>query len=225
MQRTTAVGLRSWSECDSFCPTLEEAPLKRVYRQNPSLLRIAARLYEEARHETPPFDSPFEPGDDPSALLFEAPNFEERIGWVADRIVEIYGFCGQLPTIAVFVSDDAAIDRVARVLSELLRPNAIAVDACPGGKFSVGDRVRVFAIEYVKGLEFQAAFLIDVEDCFAQTGGLALNFVYVAVSRAVMFLGLTGAALPTPLECLRPLLVKGTWSHLSPLEGDETDED
>lgn len=225
MQRTTTVGLRSWSECQSFCSTLEEAPLKRVYRQNPSLLRIAARLYEEARREAPPFDSPFEPGDDPPALLFEGPRYEDRINWVADRIVEIYEFCGQLPTIAVFVSDDAAIDRVARILSERLRPDAINVDACPGGKFSVGDRVRVFAIEYVKGLEFQAAFLVDIENSFAQPGGLALNFVYVAVSRAVMFLGLTVTALPVPLECLRPLLVKGNWSQLSPLEGDETDED
>ena len=75
--------------------------------------------------------------------------------------------------------------------------------ACPKGmvKGQAGD-VRIFEVEHIKGLEFEAVFLMDIDMLKEREPDLFDRYVYVGATRAATFLGLTcsGNDLPTAME-------------------------
>ena len=75
--------------------------------------------------------------------------------------------------------------------------------ACPKGmvKGQAGD-VRIFEIEHIKGLEFEAVFFMDIETLQIREPELFDRYVYVGATRAATFLGLTcsGEGLPSAME-------------------------
>lgn len=80
----------------------------------------------------------------------------------------------------------------------------------------VGDRVRVFAVEHIKGLEFHAVFLMDFERLNRRDGDLAMRYLYLGLTRAVMFLGVTTAGkFPQRLAPLAEVMVEGNWRRFS----------
>lgn len=94
------------------------------------------------------------------ALLEHATNAEAIVGWLADRIREIERFVGQLPSTAIFVNTEDNVAPVADALNAALAEHNIQVIACREGQ-AVGQEsnVRVFDIQHIKGLEFEAVFL------------------------------------------------------------------
>lgn len=62
--------------------------------------------------------------------------------------------------------------------------------------------VRIFPIEHIKGLEFEAVFFLDVDILAEQQPELFNRYIYVGTTRAATFLGLTctKATLPEPLS-------------------------
>ncbi|HEX9939241.1 MAG TPA: hypothetical protein VGB15_19010 [Longimicrobium sp.] len=213
MQRVTANGLRHWDEVRTFAPDVSVHALQRVYRQSRSLLRVAGVLYEIAMKEPPPFTSPFAEEDEPPPLHFRSADRERTVEWVAERIVEVYECVGYLPSIAVFVADEADVTQTATALGQLLSDHAIEVEACEKGKvLGVGDRVRVFAVEHIKGLEFHAVFLMDFDRLNRRDGDLAMRYLYLGLTRSVMFLGVAMAGrFPQRLMPLTEVLLEGDW--------------
>lgn len=65
--------------------------------------------------------------------------------------------------------------------------------------------VRVFDVQHIKGLEFEAVFFVGLDQLAAQRPQLFDKFLYVGATRAAMFLGLvTGKnTLPPRTEPLR----------------------
>ena len=54
--------------------------------------------------------------------------------------------------------------------------------------------VRVFSIQHIKGLEFEAVFFHNIDEVFkASNQGLVLKNLYVGLSRATFYLGVTSA--------------------------------
>jgi hypothetical protein len=213
MQRVTANGLKDWEEVRAFAPDVAVHTLERVYRQSHALLRVAGLVYEIAMKTPPPFTSPFAEEDEPPPLRFRASDRSQSVRWVADRIVEVYESVGYLPSIAVFVADEADVTDTAAALAEVLAEHAIDVEACEKGKvLGVGDRVRVFSTEHIKGLEFHAVFLMDFERLNRRDGDLAMRYLYLSLTRSVMFLGLTmSGRFPQRLAPLADVLVEGDW--------------
>jgi DNA helicase IV len=217
MQRVTAHGLQQWQDVHAFAPDVAVHTLSRVYRQSHTLLRVAGILYEIAMKEPPPFSSPFAADDEPPPLHFRSAKRENSIRWVADRILDVYESVGRLPSIAVFVADEADVSRTADALAHTLSDHAIEVESCVKGKvLGVGDRVRVFAIEHIKGLEFHAVFLMDFDRLNRRDGELAMRYLYLGLTRAVMFLGVTMAArLPQRLAPLGDVMEEGDWRRFA----------
>jgi superfamily I DNA/RNA helicase len=62
--------------------------------------------------------------------------------------------------------------------------------------------VRIFPIEHIKGLEFEAVFFLDVEILASQQPEMFERYIYVGATRAATFLGLASAeaALPGSLS-------------------------
>ena len=68
------------------------------------------------------------------------------------------------------------------------------VKACRNGEV-LGDKntVRIFSIDKIKGLEFEAVFFHNLDELQNQnlSNDLLLKYLYVGLSRATFYLGLT----------------------------------
>ena len=64
--------------------------------------------------------------------------------------------------------------------------------------------VRVFDIQHIKGLEFEAVFFVSVDQLAALHPALFDKYLYVGTTRAATYLGVTcDGTLPVALEGLR----------------------
>ena len=93
--------------------------------------------------------------------------------------------------------------------------NNIQVVSCPQGRVMGQDGdVRVFDVQHIKGLEFEAVFFIDVDKLAANETDLFNKFLYVGATRAATYLGITCKNnLPTVMEGLRDNFVSN-WASL-----------
>ena len=77
--------------------------------------------------------------------------------------------------------------------------------------------MRVFSVQFIKGLEFEAVFFVGVDRMAALTPGLVDRFIYVGLSRARSFLAVTTQGeFPDELRHVASLFKQGTWRHLLP---------
>ena len=139
------------------------------------------------------------------ALLEHATNGEAIVGWLADRIREIERFVGQLPSTAIFVNTEDDVAPVADALNAALAEHNIQVIACREGQ-AVGQEsnVRVFDIQHIKGLEFEAVFFVGIDQLATLHPALFDKYLYVGTTRAATYLGVTcQGALPSAIESLR----------------------
>lgn len=140
------------------------------------------------------------------ALLEQATNAETIVGWLADRIREIERFVGQLPSTAIFVNTEDDVAPVADALNITLAEHNIQVIACREGQ-AVGQEsnVRVFDIQHIKGLEFEAVFFVNIDQLATLHPALFDKYLYVGTTRAATYLGVTCQGnLPSAIESLRP---------------------
>jgi len=64
--------------------------------------------------------------------------------------------------------------------------------------------VRVFAVEHIKGLEFEAVFYANIDQMAEKATNLIERYLYVGLSRARSFLGMTYTTqFPRRLDCVR----------------------
>jgi len=139
------------------------------------------------------------------ALLEHATNAETIVGWLADRVREIERFVGQLPSTAIFVNTEDDVARVADALNAALAEHNIQVIACREGQ-AVGQEsnVRVFDIQHIKGLEFEAVFFVGIDQLATLHPALFDKYLYVGTTRAATYLGVTcQGTLPSAIESLR----------------------
>lgn len=211
LQRVTPQGIKNWEQLDELGLGFKASELSVSYRQTPRLFAIARDLYAHVTGEQPAFRSAHElhPGD-PAPLWFR-PTAEVTVEvWLAERIVEICDLCdGRLPTTAILVPQAADVPELHRQLAEILHPYNISVDAFERGN-ALGDeeRVRVFPVEYIKGLEFEVVFYVGLDRMAEVHKDLIEKYFYVGLSRARSFLGVTCGRspkqLPQSLQCVHP---------------------
>ncbi|WP_265705851.1 ATP-binding domain-containing protein [Verminephrobacter aporrectodeae] len=128
------------------------------------------------------------------------------VSWLADRIREIERFVDRLPSTAIFVNHEDDVAPVAKELNAALAEDSIQVIACHEGQ-AVGqeNNVRVFDIQHIKGLEFEAVFFIGIDQLEARDPELFGKYLYVGTTRAATYLGVTcEVSLPSTIESLRP---------------------
>ena len=137
----------------------------------------------------------------------------ELAEWLAQRTHEVERAIGRLPSIAVFVDGDDLIDPLHNATQKLLAERSIQIVGCKEGRV-VGDasEVRIFDIQHIKGLEFEAVFFIGIDRLAERIPNLFHRFLYVGVTRAATYLGLTfEGSLPKQLEPLRSHFAADGW--------------
>lgn len=218
-QRITGHGIRDEAEVDWLNRVSESKidvrSINIGYRQSQKLRELsdalAALLGGGERHDTKASKGSEEANAWP--LLGECLSGELLAQWLAKRICEVEDAVGHLPSIAIFVDGDSTIDPLVGGLQPLLAERNIPVVGCKEGKV-VGDEreVRVFDVQHIKGLEFEAVFFVGADRLAERLAELYQRFVYVGMTRAATYLGLTcEGAFPTGLEPLRSHFATNSW--------------
>lgn len=210
-QRITTTGIRHRDQLNWVSPSLSVRTVNLVYRQSRKLNAFASELLrlqgadinvdvdalgkvpEESAHE----------GVNP--VLYEFAGEEGGTHWIAERIKEVEKSVQQLPTIAVLVNSEQEVKPTAERLSRYLEDVNLSAVACEEGKaLGEGTDVRVFDIQHIKGLEFEAVFFAGIDGLAQEKPELFDRYLYVGATRAATYLGLVcNAGLPEKLASLR----------------------
>lgn len=205
-QRLTPWGVRSQPEFEWACPGLKAERVTISYRQSAQLNEFAKKLVAIFGGDESVIQLPA--GVDSSAV---APVLAENLSgaatarWVAERVIEISRLVHQLPSIAVLVMSESDVEPMADLLRASLAGANVSVEACKDGHaVGTGDSVRVFDVQHIKGLEFEAVLFVGIDALAAEEPALFDRYLYVGATRAATYLGLTCAgSLPAKLEGLR----------------------
>lgn len=206
-QRLTTWGARSADEMKWVFADFDIREIIVSYRQSKQLNDLARAMIRAVggTEQNVRLPAHVDSGGVAPALLEHATETAIVVSWLADRIREIERFVGQLPSTAIFVNaeDDGA--PVAEALNAALSEHNIQVIACREGQ-AVGQEsnVRVFDIQHIKGLEFEAVFFVGIDQLAALHPALFDKYLYVGTTRAATYLGVTcNGALPPAIESLR----------------------
>lgn len=211
-QRITTKGLRSERDFAALMPRLDMRRINCVYRQSKKLNDFSHQLIQLQSGDmttlgTLPSDKVHE-GVAPLLLEYAA-DLESNAQWLAERIREIDNGVDQIPTIAVLVNQEAQVIPMAELLTQHLEDISLKAAACSNGKIlGEGNEIRVFDIQHIKGLEFEAVFFVGLDELAQRKPELYERYLYVGATRAATYLGLTCLeTLPSQLEPLRQVFV------------------
>lgn len=206
-QRITSTGIRQQEQLSWILPSIVIKPVQVVYRQSRKLnafaesllrlqggdLRTLGKIPDESSH------------DGVNPVLIEFADQENSVRWIAERIKEVERSVGELPTIAVLVNSELEVKPMADKLSHYLASINLSAVACEkGNALGEGTDVRVFDIQHIKGLEFEAVFFAGVDKLAIDNPSLFDRFLYVGATRAATYLGMVcNGELPEKLQTLR----------------------
>ena len=209
-QRITSWGTRSADELKWVMPDVRFEPINISYRHSQQLNELAHRialLSDQAAKKTELPEDVVNDGVRP-VLIKGLADLGALAEWLATRIGEIEKVTGSMPSIAVLVNDEDQVVPLAGALDTALAERSIRAVACTRGQ-SVGqdNDVRVFDIQHIKGLEFEAVFFVGVDELAERMPDLFDKYLYVGTTRAATFLGVTlnGPALPRAIASLESL--------------------
>lgn len=209
-QRLTTWGARSEDELKWIMPGLDFQEVNIAYRQTRQLNTLARDIVTAVGGNNPIVELPKNVNNEgvAPALIEGANDLTTLSAWLADRLGEIEQFLqGQpMPSTAIFVNSEEDVVPLATQLDRILIEKNLRVVACAQGQIVGQDTdIRVFDIQHIKGLEFEAVFFVDVDNLAQKHPTLFDKYLYVGATRAATYLGLTcSQQLPTVIESLRP---------------------
>lgn len=218
-QRITRSGIASktelhWITDRTGVTDFDVRTIDRHYRQSPRLVQLAGALAMlQGQLEAGTVDRDEDDADEVAPLLLENADADAVARWLAERILEVERLVGKLPSIAVFVDGEARIAPLVERVTPFLEDRSIGIVGCPEGRVvgHPGD-TRVFDVRHIKGLEFEAVFFVGVDALATRMPDLFDRFLYVGVTRAATYLGITcEGSLPPRLESLRDQFSNGGW--------------
>jgi len=211
MQRVTRQGLKDWEELDVLSAGFTPCELMVSYRQTARLFAVAKDLYEHVTGKVAGFRSAYEMHpEDPPPLAIKTGKDIAVDEWLSARIEEICELHdGHLPTTAILVPIGADVEDLRQQIQARLEPIGIQVDGSrDGNNLGNAARVRIFPVECIKGLEFEAVFYVGIDRMAEIHKELIDKFVYVGLSRARSFLGVSyERQFPQRLQCIAPHFV------------------
>lgn len=194
MQRLTEYGLHNWDDVKSIVHNPIVVDMRISYRQSTALLNVAKKLYTDSIGKEPNYKAYLKSTKVPQPLQFVSVDESEKVDWIEKRIKEVYIAYGKrLPSIAIFLNEKEKIHQFVKSLEEtdfIEDTDIKVVDGSEGNILASQNQIRVYPIEVVKGMEFDVVFFhnIDSSDLDAD---LLKRYIYVGVSRAAFFLGIT----------------------------------
>ena len=211
-QRLTTWGSRCVADVTWACPGLRHETITISYRQSTQLSELGRAIVTLGGGDATAVALPdgVDNGGVPPVLAEGLASVTEVADWLAERVREIETFVRKLPSVAVLVMSEADVEPLAQALSAQLADNNIKAVACREGQTMGNENdVRVFDIQHIKGLEFEAVFFVGVDQLAAAQPDLFDKYLYVGTTRAATYLGMScEAELPPVLEGLRSMFAQ-----------------
>jgi hypothetical protein len=207
-QRITIWGSRSADEMKWVFPKIDVRPIQVSYRHSKQLSHLAKEIVRLCEGETIDVALPKHVDSVGVApvLGVNLAHLDEIVDWLAKRVIEIERFTSPLPSVAILVNDEAEVGPLAAGLKAALAGENLNVVPCYNGQFSGQDNdIRIFDVQHIKGLEFEAVFFVGVDRLATLKPELFDKYLYVGATRAATYLGLTccGDSLPQKIESLQ----------------------
>lgn len=221
MQCLKEGGISNWKDLENqmIFPNLDIHELLVSYRQSPELLKIAEKLYKDTLQKEYPYTCYLSSSKNtPEPLWFETDDEEKKTSWIIDRILDVRESYGFVPSIAIFVRDEIEAkklkDEIENDPLERFDDAGITCKDCSSGD-ALADKntVRIFTLNSVKGLEFSVVFFHNIHIIPSTT--LIDKYLYVGLSRATFYMGVTSNNISGPLENVKKLFkTNGNWKSL-----------
>jgi superfamily I DNA/RNA helicase len=218
MQRLGARGLGSWDEYTALFTETEVCSFEVSYRQPKPLLEIASSLYAAQHGVT----RPYRLSEHAQSVLnlraiTHAPNLdaEGRLDWLVARLYDANNLLPEA-NLAVLVRNQEAADSLKLAINEHpdFQARGGTARVCAAGSVGQANTLRIFPLDLIKGLEFDGVFIWEA-DQLDQGSADQLDLqrlVYVAISRASIFLGLSYVEqFPATLTSVKELFVEADW--------------
>jgi DNA polymerase III delta prime subunit len=208
-QRLTTWGITNSDDLAWVAPDIDRRSITISYRQSGRLVELAKKVAELGGSQANEIVLP-----DRLDIEGYAPVWAKHMSddsdtakWLSERIREIETIVQTTPSIAVLVNEEARVEPLATALDTELQDMNLSAAACKDGKVVGNDRdIRVFDIQHIKGMEFEAVFFIDLDRTIASKKELFAKYLYVGATRAATFLGITfHDDVPTEVASLAPL--------------------
>ena len=208
-QRITEWGSRSIDDLKWVFSDFDIRRIGVTYRHSRQLLELAQGIAALSDSGDVPVELPEHVDNDGVAplLMTNLSDWDAVAERLASSIGQIERFTRLLPTIAVLVSEEAEVIPLAEALDRFLAGTNIRAVSCQRGTMVGQDNdVKVFDVQHIKGLEFEAVFFVGIDRLAERKPNLFDKYLYVGAIRAAMYLGLvTGASsLPDRILALRP---------------------
>ena len=190
-QRVTSWGTRSVEEMKWAVPDMDIRDIAVGYRQSRQLYDLTRKIVGSNGTNVMLPDYANHEGVAP-VLAKNVTRSLTVAQWLAERIGEIERFVQDLPSVAVFVNGEEAVRLIATDLGDALADRNIRVIPCSDGQvLGRESAVRVFNIQHIKGLEFEAAFFVGIDRLAERHPDLFDKYLYVGATRAATYLGMT----------------------------------
>lgn len=194
MQRLKPQGITSWNKIEPFIGEMKRLEMTTSYRQSTSMLKVAQLLYTDTIGEAPKYKAYMKSTKVPEPLAYISKNEADKIKWIEKRINEVYIAYGKkLPSIAIFLNNKEDIRDFANNLRDtdfIYDAGIDVVDGSEGNVLASSNQIRVYPIDVVKGMEFDVVFFHNIDNVVVEDD-LIKRYIYVGVSRAAFFLGIT----------------------------------
>jgi len=191
-QSLTLNGVRDFAEFKTALPSISEHRLSVGYRQSETLSQFIYKFGRENLNLSSSFEVP-KAGQSKGVLpaMFEAKDdLSAQFDWVANRIKEIEALSSELPSIAILVPEKSMVKKLESELASRVENIPISGHE-EAGNLGRDQEIRIFPVQYVKGLEFEAAIFVGVDVLKSLEPELFSRYLYVGATRAATFLGIT----------------------------------
>ena len=176
-------------------PNIETQTVSKAYRQSHQLHTLANKIVNLSSDKSTDNVNLAEYAENegvPPVLATQMNEVPRIADWLARRIEEIKNSLDELPSIAVLVSTEKEVRPLAKALDDALTDQNISVEPCINGlAHSQDNAVRVFDVQHIKGLEFEAVFFVSLDRLEKIYPALFNKYLYVGATRAATYLGIT----------------------------------
>lgn len=219
MQSMNEFGIKDWNSLQNplLFEKIDVQHLKTSYRQGPKLIKLAHYLYAKNTGKRAPYGCYLkDEKNTPDPLWYESDNIDDKVSWMAKRILEVQSAYKKVPSIAIFVNNTKEAQDLYDALKaeEILDEAGIDVINCTANDELVApDSVRIFLLERVKGMEFEVVFFYNIDEVSKQK--LIDQYLYVGLSRATFYMAVASNEIKNPqlVELSERFNKKGKWRN------------
>ena len=202
MQSMNVFGIKDWKTLETplLFDKIDVQHLKTSYRQGPKLIKLAHYLYTKNTGKRAPYGCYLkDEKNTPDPLWFESDNIEDKVSWMAKRILEVQSAYKKVPSIAIFANNTKEAQDLYDALKgeEILEEAGIDVINCTANdELTAPDSVRIFLLDRVKGMEFEVVFFYNIDEVSKQK--LIDQYLYVGLSRATFYIAVASNEINNP---------------------------